>query len=468
MGTGARTQPTAMASFDAAGNTIPGTQTVGYFSQLTDNSYTTINDPYVKKQQIDSRHMLYFNGKKKVSTNPGKKGSGKEVLFEKSYPSNALGDPYDDGCWSPAKAARRKARMAKRGGKPAFSAGSTSGVARPGQAAGMTNNPYFGYNKHTYNPAKAEGKSEFAPDFEKAKTPGCTSGDDPEAHQGSHAQFFEYIPPEVAKIKRVDGAGQKAIFEMREGGNDSKFEWPEGTRPEKLANGQCFPSGPKKMYTSPAKKGTYGMLGTNIGAFGAGDNQLGRPTELNYIPSPYDEAQRVHRAEAERSKHAMMKLHNENKFEVHTGRYPDGLDCDNKPDRVYSNGVRGLDGKFEELPIEVPKTRYSAGLYGTMPAREKYDQKPPMQGGVPFKVSHPNKQGEQGYFDYEPGVGAFPEYLHDPIDDAHAKEKEFRKGAMTEKMKANPWRATITMKSPQTRSLEYSNVDATSTNYTAS
>jgi hypothetical protein len=125
--------------------------------------------------------MLYFNGKKKVSTNPGKKGSGKEVLFEKSYPSNALvsttfhqpdvhcefqgagianvflpsfrvscsapcslslvatvqGDTYEDGCWSPAKAARRKARMAKRGGKPAFSSGSTHGVARPAYVFGL-------------------------------------------------------------------------------------------------------------------------------------------------------------------------------------------------------------------------------------------------------------------------------------------------------------------------------------------
>ena len=165
------------------------------------------------------------------------------------------------------------------------------------QQCGASNNTYFGYNKHTYAPPKAEGKNEFAPDFEKAKIPGCTSGDNPEEHLGTHGQFFEYIPPEVAKIKRVDGAGQKAIFEVREGGNDTKFEWPEGTRPEKGANGQCFPSGPKKLYTSPAKKGTYGMLGTNIGAFGAGDNQLGRPTEMNDVASPYDEAQRVHRAE---------------------------------------------------------------------------------------------------------------------------------------------------------------------------
>ena len=116
----------------------------------------------------------------------------------------------------------------------------------------------------------AEGKNEFAPDFEKSEDSRLHVGRQP------HGQFFEYIPPEVAKIKRVDGAGQKAIFEVRGGGNDTKSR--AGSRHK------CFPSGPKKLYTSPTKKDTYGMLGTNIGAFGAGDNQLGwraRTTRLS-------------------------------------------------------------------------------------------------------------------------------------------------------------------------------------------
>ena len=98
---------------------------------------------------------------------------------------------------------------------------------------------------------EAEGKNEFAPDFEKSEDSRLHVGRQP------HGQFFEYIPPEVAKIKRVDGAGQKAIFEVREGGNDTKSR--AGSRHK------CFPSGPKKLYTSPTKKDTYGMLGTNIG-----------------------------------------------------------------------------------------------------------------------------------------------------------------------------------------------------------
>jgi hypothetical protein len=144
--------------------------------------------------------------------------------------------------------------------------------------------------------------------------------------------------------------------------------------------------GQKNVFTSPAKKGTYGMQGTVVGFYGNG-----RGPEFHYHSDPYDGA-RVMEMNARRASAAKRKT-----MPFKSSATP--LDYFDSQNHVAASKVYTLD-----KPLPPPKKK----------------EAPKSAPSKPFRPSQPAKDGYNSTFE------AFPEYREDPLDLKLAKEKKSR------------------------------------------